>query len=173
LKDPSLPVLFLRDLEPLCASAKVPASALPNIFGCYQVFTGRLSEEKLTLFLQDEVTCKAPPIIVNPQLNEEQIKVLLTFAAAVENRRTQAYWTKNGLSSEPLQFSNVWIWLVRLNPPGSGDKFVRLSTLCRVADELDLGIDLEDFVTSIFLFFQTKLDRLDYNQFSRFMEAFG
>jgi hypothetical protein len=173
LKDPSLPVLFLRDLEQFCGPANVPISALPSIFSCYDVFTRRLSEEKFTIFLQDEVTCKGPQCRLSPELTEDQLKVLTEFAAAMKNRRTQAYWTKDGLSSERLLASSVWIALVRANPPGSGTKYVRLATLCRLADDLDLGIDIEDFISSLFLFFGAKTDRLDFTQFTQFMEAFG
>jgi hypothetical protein len=173
LKNPALPVLFFRDLEPFCARAKIPISSLRNIFYCYQVFTNRLSEEKFTLFLHDEVTYKGPPVILAPELNDDQLSVLTEFAAAIKNRRTQAYWGKDGLSSERLLSSKVWISMIRMNPPGAGTKYVRVATMCRVADELDLGIDVEDFVTSLFLFFGSRIDRLDYTQFTRFMETFS
>jgi hypothetical protein len=173
LKDPSLPTLFLRDLEQFCTKAKIPVSALQGIFSSYQVFTHRLSEEKFTLFLQDEVTCKGPVVNLNPELTQDQIKGLVSFAAAVMNKRTQAYWTSNGLSSENLHTSNCWISLVKLNPPGSDEKYLRLAALCRFVDELDLGINVEDFISAVFLFFGKKIDHLDFNQFTQLLDAFG
>jgi hypothetical protein len=173
LKNPGMPVLVLSDLQQVCVGAKIPVSFLNGIFSSYNVFNSRISEEKFAAFLQDEVTCKGPTTILNPDLTKDQIQGLVAFVTAVKNRRTQAYWTQNGLSSERVHPSNIWVSLVKLNPQGSEAKFLRLATICRLVDDLDLGINVEDFIGAIFLFFGRKLERIDFDQFTQLIDAFG
>jgi hypothetical protein len=184
LKQPDLPVLFFFDLEPFCNSANIPVTSLPGIFSSYQIFNKRISEEKFTRFLADEVTCKDAPMRLNPELTKEQIKILVSLTTAIRNKKTRevasstimrgnpARHAEPEMLSDPMMMSSMWLAMVKYNPAGAPENVLRLAALCRFLDGLDLGEPVEDFITAVFLFFGKKLDQLDFGQFADLMEAF-
>jgi hypothetical protein len=184
LKQPDLTVLLFSDLEPLCKTANIPVSTLPGIFASYQIFTKRISEEKFTRYLADEVTCKDPPLVLNPELTKDQINILITLTSSIRNRKTREVATSTVMRgnagrhaepevlSDPMMLSSMWLAMVKYNPMGATENVLRLAALCRYWDTLDLGAPIEEFITAVFLFFRKKLDQLDFQEFAELMESF-
>jgi hypothetical protein len=168
----------------MCKSAKVPVTSLAGIFVAYQVFTARIPQVKFTRFLADEVTCKDPPVLLNPELTKEHINMLIALTSAIRNRKTRevaspgivrgnpAKHAGAEILSDPMMISSMWLAMMKYNPVGATENVLRLAALCRYWDSLDLTGDLEELITALFLYFRQKLDQIDYNQFADLMEAF-
>ena len=171
IKSPDLPYVTFDDLKPYCQRAKIPFEKLTDIFSLYEVFKKKISPEKFVKFIEDEVTCKTLEKNLNPNLTEDQIRILTEFTEAIKNHRTTAIADET--LSERSLVSNMWIFVIRYNPNSNNSKYVRLATLCRIADELNLSFTTEEFIDSIFAFFGGKIDQLDFTQFVHLMEAFA
>lgn len=167
LKNPDLPSLFVQDLIPFCEELGIPERDLPAILAPYGIATNRISPDKLKKFLEDEVTCKTEESPLKSRVNDSQDKILTTFSNALRTRKTQAD------STGTVQMSSIWIYLVRMNPPGASDKFVRLATLCKLVDEYNLSFSVESFIDAVFSFFGEKIDQLDYSQFASMIRSFS
>lgn len=165
-------VMRFEDLKDICATAKVPEWALSGIFSAYNVHGNAVTKDKFITFIQDEVKFEAGTSALNSDLSKEHASILSTFVEALCTKRTQAIAIRDSLSTERLKMSNVWVFVIRMNPPGTSEKFVRLATLCRLVDEYNLSFDIESFIDAIFAFFGTKLDQLDFEQFSALIRAF-
>lgn len=165
-------VMRFEDLLDICALANVPEQSLSGIFSAYNVHGTAVTKDKFVTFIQDEVKFGTDARELNTELTKEQTSILSAFVDALCTKRTQAIATRDSLSTERLKMSNVWVFVVRMNPPGTSEKFVRLATLCRLVDEYNLSFDVESFIDAVFAFFGTKLDQLDFEQFASLMRTF-
>ena len=168
LKNPELPTLFTQDLQKFYEPLGIPESQLSAILAPYGIATKRISVDKLKKFLEDEVTCKSEEGQLKGRVNDVQDRILTTFSNAIRTRKTQA-----GDGTGTVQMSSIWIYLVRMNPPGASDKVVRLATLCKLVDEYNLSFSVESFIDAVFTFFGEKIDQLDYGQFAALVRAFS
>lgn len=173
LKPSELPDLFFENLYPLCELLEIPINFLPSIFASYRVSSNRISEEKFINFLEDEVTCKAIPIKLPPNITDEQIAILSKLANSIRTRRTQAAPSKKaGLCSERPSYSQQWIYLSRLNHGTSDSAKIRVSSLLHFAADMNLSFPPEQLLDAIFIFFEKKIDTIDFEQFTHLMETF-
>lgn len=171
IKNPDLPFLTFEDLYPYCARAKIDPAKLTDIFSMYEVFKKKISPKKFVSFLEDEVTCKTIETNPNPNLTDEHIEILTNFAEAIKNHKLTA------ISGEKLTgrslISNMWCFVIRYNTNNGSSKFVRLATLCRLADDLNLAFTTEAFIDAVFTFYGMKIDQLDFPQFVQLMQTFA
>lgn len=173
IKSPNLPDLFFENLYPYCESLEIPVNFLSNIFASYKVSSNRISEEKFINFLEDEVTCKAIPNKLPPNITDEQIAILAKLANSIRTHRTQATPSKKaGLCSERPSYSQQWIYLSRLNHGTSGSAKIRISSLLHFAADMNLSFAPEKLLDAIFTFFEKKIDTIDFEQFTHLMETF-
>lgn len=171
IKSPDLPFITFEDLRPYCERAKIPFEKLTDIFSLYEVFKKKISPKKFVSFLEDEVTCKTLEPNLNPNLTEDQINILTEFAEAIKNHRTTAI--SDETLSERSLISNMWIFVIRYNPNITNTKYVRLATLCRIANDLNLSFTTDEFIDAVFTFFGIRIDQLDFTQFVKLMQTFA
>ena len=172
LKNPDLPCLFLADLQRFCEKGEIPVGIVPKILAPYRVYSNRISLSKFVSFLSDEVTCKLDENPLSNRVNDAHSQILTVFTDAIRSRRTQGNTCYDERRTENLQLSSMWVFLIKLNPPGSSDKYVRLATLCKLVDYYNLSFSVEEFIDAVFAFFGEKLDKLDFEQFALLMQAF-
>jgi hypothetical protein len=180
VKSPGQSRIRFADLESFCESAGVPVSALPDIFSSYHVNVNRMSEAKFIEFLRDEVTCTRIEPRLNPSLTNVQIAALTQFVAIIKSRKTQNYVSNagkseigRGLSGKRYQLSSTWSLLLKMNPQQSGEQYIRIATLCRVAAELGLGLSTEEFIDALFAFYNRRIDQITFDEFAQLVEAFA
>ena len=171
IKKPELPYITFEELRPYCKRANIPFEKLTDIFSLYEVFKKKICSKKFVNFLEDEVTCKTLEANLNPNLTDDQIQILTEFAESIKNHRTTAIADEK--LSERSLISNMWIFVVRYNPNITNTKYVRLATLCRISDDLNLSFTTEDFIEAVFTFFGARMDQLDFTQFVRLMQTFA
>lgn len=173
IKNPNLPDLFFEDLSSFCEKLEIPMHYLSDIFASYKISSNRISEEKFIKFIEDEVSCKSIPKNLPPNITDEQIAILNKFATAIRNHRTQAMPSKKaGLSSERPSYSQQWVFLTRMNSTKSISAKLRVSSILHFCEEVNLAIPPEQFIDSLFTFFEEKLDAITFQQFTHIMETF-
>ena len=200
LKQEELPFITFDDLKPYYERCKLSREKLNDIFSVYNVFVQKISPKKFISFLEDEVTCKMLEENINPNLTENQLKILTKFVEGLKTHRTtpitgkQSGGSRKDLASakgsnvsptrlvsdatfttitERTSLSSIWLFVLKYNPSNTkSDRYVRLAALCRIADELNLSFTTEDFIDAIFAFFDQKIDQLDFQQFVKLIQTF-
>jgi hypothetical protein len=178
IKSPEKKRIHFSDLERFCNSANIPPTSLPGIFSAYHVFINRMSVDRFTKFLRDEVICKEDVLPLSPTLLDHQISALNQFVYIVKSRKTRGYLPQiresaHTVSFERFQLSTTWSALLKLNTGSPTISFIRLATMCRLAAEFELGISTEDFIDAIFAFYGRKLDQINFSEYAQLMEAFA
>lgn len=164
--------LFVSDLETFCESSRISKTLLPRILECHRITSQRIRKSDFISFLEDEVTVHQMTPTFPDSLTDEQIAILSQLFRTLKSRKTQAAISTNPLSSERSSTSQLWVSLCRLAPANSRTNEVPVSTLCRLAEDMNLSFSSEELIDSLFRFFESRLERLTYEQFARLMGLF-
>ena len=159
LKKKHLNYLTFKDLFNIIEKNKLDKKDLKLIFYPYGIKDEKISKKKWRSFYEDEFCSNVPSLPIPSTINKFQEKILDNFIESIKKR------TNNDISS-------MWIYLMKFNPQGSNHDKLRLSGLCHLISELDLVVSPEDFLQSIFSFFNKPLDSLTFQEFVKISQTF-
>ena len=62
--------------------------------------------------------------------------------------------------------------MVKFNPQGSDTNSLRVSSICRMAVELEMVDSAKEVIAAVFAFFGEKIEAINYDQFTRLVQMF-
>ena len=152
--------ISFEDLRKYCAYAKVPFDSLVAMFSPYGVHgVTNVNKKQFVAFFEDELYTSQPVLPIPQSVNKDQAKLLKHIVDSVRKR------------TEPKLYQ-IWIFMVKYNPQGSDPNALRISSICKMAVELEMSNSPGDVVAALFSFFGKKIECISYEQFTRLIQTF-
>ena len=152
--------MTFEELKRYCALAKIPFESLEPMLAPYGARgVTHLSKKQFVSFFEDEIYTSQPVFLLPRTVTKPQAKLLKHIIDSVKKR------------TEPRLYQ-MWIFMIKYNPQGSDQNVLRVASICRMAVELEMIDSPKELVSAIFAFFGQKLESINYDQFTRFIQMF-